>query len=206
MDRRERSATLDTAILAALIGHQASVWTAMPGIVQEYNASKATCSVQPAIQGLLRDKDGFESWVKMPLLVDCPVVFPSGGGFSLTFPIAAGDECLVVFASRCIDAWWQSGGVQPQADLRMHDLSDGFVIVGPRSQANRISNPSTTDVVLRNAAGTTSVSIKSSGEVDITSPTRLSINAPSVRINGLELVGHRHSGGTISGNTGPQLP
>ena len=31
------------------------------------------------------------------------MVFPGGGGFALTFPVAAGDECLVVFASRCID-------------------------------------------------------------------------------------------------------
>lgn len=205
MDRRERSATLDTAVLAALMGHQAGIWTALPGIVLSYDAAKGTCEIQPAIKALIRNEVGVESWVNLPPLVDCPVVFPSGGGFVLTFPINPGDEALVVFASRCIDAWWQSGGVQVQAELRMHDLSDGFVLVGPRSQAKRITGASSSAVELRNEANTTSVSIKPNGDVAIKSPTKLEITAPSVMINGKELVGHRHTGGTISGNTGPQI-
>ena len=68
-----------------------------------------------------------------------PVVFPGGGGFALTFPVAAGDECLVVFASRCIDAWWQSGGVGEPMEPRMHDLSDGFALIGVRSQPAHVS-------------------------------------------------------------------
>ena len=58
----------------------------------------------------------------------------------MTFPIKTGDECLVVFACRAIDVWWQSGGVQPPAETRMHDLSDGFVIpVGVRLNASGVS-------------------------------------------------------------------
>lgn len=206
MDRRERAADLNIALLAAIEGERATVWTAMPCIVQSYDAAKGTCSVQPAIKALVRDQAGTESWVSLPLLVDCPVIFPGGGGYVLTFPITAGDECLVIFASRCIDAWWQSGGVQIQADIRMHDLSDGFVIVGPRSQARPISSPSTTDVVLRNAADTTSVSLSPNGDLTLKSPTKLAINAPSVMINGLELIGHRHSGvDTGGGISGPQV-
>ena len=46
-----------------------------------------------------------------------------------------GDECLVIFSERCIDAWWALGGVQPLAELRAHDYSDGFAILGVRSRA-----------------------------------------------------------------------
>ena len=67
----------------------------------------------------------------------------------MTFPIKSGDECLVVFACRAIDVWWQSGGVQPPAETRMHDLSDGFVIPGPWSQAQRISGVSTSRMEIR---------------------------------------------------------
>jgi hypothetical protein len=93
--------------------------------------------------------------VNLPLLINVPIVFPASGGFLLTLPLAAGDEVLVVFASRCIDSWWQSGGVGRPMEARMHDLSDGFAIPGPRSQAKLPGAAvSTTKAQLRNNAGT----------------------------------------------------
>lgn len=130
-------------------GRAAMLWTALPGIVQSFDAEAMTCEVQPAIQGKQRDEDGSIKLVNLPLLLDCPVVFPHAGGCSMTFPIKPGDECLVVFACRAIDLWWQSGGVQPPAETRMHDLSDGFVIPGPYSQPKVISAVSTDYVELR---------------------------------------------------------
>ncbi|MFW8450019.1 Gp138 family membrane-puncturing spike protein, partial [Klebsiella pneumoniae] len=73
-----------------------------------------------------KDESGAQVSVNLPLLVDVPVVFPRGGGCTLTFPVKPGDECLVIFADRCIDFWWQSGGIQEPVDERMHDLSDAF--------------------------------------------------------------------------------
>lgn len=169
MDRRERLGDLDTTLLAAMAGHQASVWTAMPGIIKDYDATKMTASVQPAIQAQVRNQDGSFSWVNIPLLVDCPVMFPNGGGYSLTFPIEAGDECLVVFASRCIDAWWQMGasnGPQVQSDLRMHDLSDGFVLPGPRSQPRKLSPaPATDGIELRSDDRSSYLKIDDAGKL-----------------------------------------
>ena len=135
MDRRERleGYGLSEAVLAAMSSHQAGMWTALPGIVQSVNLTAMTVEVEPTVQALLTAADGTETWTNIPVLPDVPICFPGGGGFTLTFPVAVGDECLVVFSSRCIDAWWQSGGVQPQAELRMHDLSDAFAIIGPRS-------------------------------------------------------------------------
>ena len=129
------------------------VWTALPGIIQKFDAGALTCEVQPAIKGRVTQEDGSIQLVNMPLLLDCPVVFPHGGGCTLTFPIKAGDECLVVFASRGIDYWWQLGGIQPPPEARMHDLSDGFVIPGPWSQAQKISGVSTSAVQLRSDDG-----------------------------------------------------
>ena len=100
--------------------------------------------------------DGSEKDVALPLLLDCPIMFQGGGGFIGTFPIGVGDEALVVFASRCIDSWWQSGGIQTQAELRMHDLSDGFAFIGPKSQPNVISGGfSTTSAQIRSTDGQT---------------------------------------------------
>lgn len=159
MDRRERFNDMPTALLAALQGWQSGMWTALPCIVQSFNAAAMTIVARSAIRGVVRNPQGSEYELEMPLLLDVPVIFPSGGGFTLTFPITEGDECLVVFASRCIDSWWQLSGVQGQAEFRMHDLSDGFAFVGPRSQPRAVSGISTTAVQLRTDTGETFVEV-----------------------------------------------
>lgn len=143
------NAMLDQAMTARL----SCLWTALPGIIQNFDPVAMTCQVQPAIQGKVRSEDGSIALVNLPMLLDCPVVFPHGGGCSLTFPVKVGDECLVVFSSRAIDLWWQSGGVQPPVEMRMHDLSDGFVLVGPYSQTKVLSAVSTDSVQLRSDDG-----------------------------------------------------
>lgn len=124
-------------------------YVAMPGIVQSFDAEALTVVVQPAIQGKQMLEDGTTRAVNLPLLQDVPVVFPHAGGCSLTFPVKQGDECLVIFADRCIDAWWQLGGVQPQLCGRYHSLSDGFAILGVWSQVTKIKAVSTDRVELR---------------------------------------------------------
>ena len=215
MDRRERFEDPQVAVMTALHGLQAEVWTALPGIIQSFDPTTMTCQVQIAIRAKIgqpafntytspskiNDPSGTFCWDQLPMLVDCPVVFPSGGGCSLTFPILNGDECLVIFASRCIDAWWQAGGIQNQAHLRMHDLSDGFVIPGPRSVPRVIQNISTSSVQLRTDDGQAHVEINASnhnigvvtsgnlgatvgGTMTANVTGAASITAPTIALNG----------------------
>ncbi|MBG6243294.1 MAG: translation initiation factor IF-2 [Candidatus Symbiopectobacterium sp. Dall1.0] len=153
---------------------------AMTGIIQSFDAEAVTCMVQPAIMGVISDQNGGTQSVALPLLVDVPVVFPRGGGVTLTFPVAAGDECLVVFADRCIDFWWQNGGVQESVDPRQHDLSDAFAMVGPQSQAQKISNVSAKTAQLRSDDGSTyfdldpatqTIKIVAPGGLEVITPT-----------------------------------
>lgn len=185
MDQRERAGDPYEAIRAALDGRQTTIWTALPGIVQSFDPVAQTCVVQPSIQGRVATKSGQASYVNMPLLLDCPVVFPGGGGVTLTFPLKEGDEVLVVFSSRCMDAWWQQGGVQPPLEARMHDLSDGFVIPNVRSQARRLGNVSTTHAQLRSDDGNTYVDLDPTGHA-------VKIKATSITLDGDV---------TITGNT-----
>ena len=121
MDRSERQNDPIESHRLAQEGHQAQMWTALPGIVTGFDPVAMTVSVQPAVQGSVKDETGNSKNVQMPLLVDVPVVFPCGGGFSLTYPIRVGDEVLVVFASRCIDGWWQGG-----QDIRGQPVGKGM--------------------------------------------------------------------------------
>jgi hypothetical protein len=57
------------------------------------------------------------------IIADVPVAFYRGGGYSVTIPMQQGDECLLIFADGCIDAWFQSGGQQSKIDGRRHALS-----------------------------------------------------------------------------------
>jgi hypothetical protein len=197
---------------------QSELWTAMPGIVNSVNHAQVTCTVQPATRSLVTGLDGTQKWVDLPLLLDVPIVFPSAGGFTLTLPIAAGDEVLVVFSSRCIDAWWQSGGHQNiQAELRMHDLSDGFAIPGPRSLANPLASFSSTTCRLQKVDGTAYLEITPAGAINIVAPGGVNITGPVVASSTIQATGdvhgagkslatHVHSGVSTGGSdTGPPV-
>lgn len=184
MDQRERSESLEDVFRVAIKGALAGVWTALPGMIESFDASLQTASVQPTIQAQIRKPTGETKLTNLPLLLDCPVHFPGGGDTVFTFPVRQGDECLVVFSSRCIDSWWQSGGVQPPATLRMHNLSDGFAIVGFRSKPRKVTGFSTTAAQLRSLDGATLVEMNPTAQtLVLTAPGGATINADTT-ING----------------------
>lgn len=154
---------------------------AAPGIIQSFDPAEQTATVRLAIREKVR-LDGDERWTEIPLLLDVPIVVPRAGGYCLTLPIQPGDECLVVFGDMCIDAWWQSGGVQNQIDCRRHDLSDGFAIVGCWSQPRVVPNYSTATAQLRNNAGDAYVEISGSN-INIVASGTVNIKGGTVRIN-----------------------
>lgn len=167
------------------------LFVGLPCIVQSFNPDAVTVEAQPAIKWTVTE-NGEQKTVPLPLLVDVPVIFPRGGGATLTFPVKPGDECFVVFADRCIDYWWQSGGVQEAVDPRKHNLSDGFAWVGPMSQAAKISNISTSAVQLRSDDGSTYFQLSPGDrKIKIVAPGGFEVIAPKsefseqVVVNGL---------------------
>jgi Phage protein Gp138 N-terminal domain len=190
MNRRERINDPLDAIKAAMGGHQAGVWTALPGIVQSFDAVTMTAEVQPAVQGTQIAKDGSQKNINYPLLLDVPVVLMGAGGVTLTVPVKAMDEGLLVFSSRAIDAWHQSGGVQPQAEQRLHDMSDGFIIVGLRSAPRALANYNTTCAELRDDPGQTFIRLDPTAQaITITAPGGLFINAKVTQVGDTDQTG-----------------
>jgi hypothetical protein len=207
-DAREYFADHEEALKAMQHGDQATIWTSFPGIIESFDPNKVTASVQPAIQAKRQSMDGTFTMVDIPVMQDVPVVFERGGGFILTFPVAKGDECIVWISSRCIDSWWQSGGVQPPAHPRMHDLSDGFCKVGPSSQAHLPGAVSTTSVQLRQVGGPALLDISAAGFAftgNVTVKGSLTTTLDVVA-NGVSLENHLHSNAGGSGNSGPPVP
>jgi hypothetical protein len=236
MDQRERYMDDAEVFRIAMEAWQTRMWTALPGVIKQFPAASGTghmiADVQPTINGRVRTKGGVFQSVQMPLLLDCPILWQGGGGMTLTFPIKAGDECLVVFSSRCIDSWWQQGFVPGAAGMPVNgkqpmdppDLSDGFALVGVRSlprsyliDANQVSlqnddgsffwkmNP-TTKAVSATASGgfnLNGVTIDSSGNLN--SPATITATTDVVG-GGKSLKSHIHSGVATGGeDTGPPV-
>jgi len=120
------SGTLSDAMRAAIESRLATLHTALPGKVVEYDPAKQKASVQPVIKKRYRD-DTIESF---PVIESVPVVFPRSGGGSLTFPVTPGDIVLLVFAERSLDKWLELGGEQEPNDFGKFQLSDAIAIPG----------------------------------------------------------------------------
>ena len=204
MRREELLNDPEEAFRLGLEGNRAGLWTALPGTVTAVDLDTQTVSVQPAVQARITEPGGASRLADLPLLVDVPIVWPRGGGFALTFPVQPGDEVLVVFAARCIDAWWQSGGSAAPAEDRMHDLSDGFAILGPTSQPRKLGGVDGQKVQLRNEDGSTFVEIGPSGIVAVTATAEIRLKAPIVRIESPAISLNGVAWGThIHGSTPP---
>ncbi|HEY1847068.1 MAG TPA: Gp138 family membrane-puncturing spike protein [Buttiauxella sp.] len=186
---------------------------ALPGIIQSFDPETVTCAVAPAIKGARTESDGSVNSVSYPLLVDVPVIFPRGGGCTLTFPVAAGDECLLIFADRAIDFWWQSGSTQEPVNTRQHSLSDAFVIPGPQSQVKKISGISTTAAQLRSDDGAAFVEVAAAHDITLTTPGKLTaqadggteITSPTIVLNGAVTINGSLNQGKGSAGGGASL-
>lgn len=144
----EQKTIIDPTLADVLVNFKQDIFATMNcvkiGKIASFNVTKKTAQIQILFKRVLPDG----STQSLPLLVDCPVLTPQGGGGALQFPIAAGDQCLVLFSDRRIDEWLQNGAEAAPGDGRMHDLSDGIAIVGLNAIGNALPAYPTNKVVL----------------------------------------------------------
>ncbi len=105
------------------------------GIIDSFDAATQKASVRIAVLRVVPTGQ-----IAYPLLTDCPVYFPRGGDAYMTFPVSAGDPCLVLFNDRDLDNWFTTGNVVAPNSQRAHSLSDGLVLVGIRNLATPAPN------------------------------------------------------------------
>ena len=162
-DKSPNLATLAENIKRGIDNRLKDVHTSMPGIVVSFNATNQTASVQPAIKRIFvsEDIDGKEilAPADLPVLINVPVQYPRGGGYSMTFPVTKGDECLLVFCERSIDNWFRTGEVKEPLHKRFHNLSDATVFVGLSSQNNTVPNYNTSEVEIKKDDGSAIITI-----------------------------------------------
>src|SRR5580700_198846 len=207
---------------------------ALPAIVVSFDAATQNVTVQPAIKESLLNSL-VPTPQSLPQLANVPVIYPRGGGFSVTFPLVEGDEGVIVFQDIAIDSWWQSGGTNNvEVERRRHDLADAVFIPGGCSQPRKLSGYSASALEIRSDDGNTLIEV-SSGLIEITpdggttqvvavpgtvkmtpdggtsliqiTPGEINLTAATVYINGFSYALHTHSGVTAGGvDTGPVVP
>lgn len=144
-----------------------SIYTAMPAAITEVHEleDNQVISVNPLIKK--QSEDGVV--VDLPEVLDVPVVFPAGGGGLLSFPLAVGDQVLLVFSMRSISEYLEAAEGQndrPYAPEtgRNHHLTDAIAIPCMFGKNNNLS-PNPDHVELKFAGS--SVKLKDDGDVTV---------------------------------------
>ena len=184
MDLRELFNDEIETIRSAMDARLSKVRTCVVGVVQAFDSVNLTVDVQAATMGIRQLPNNKASYEPLTLLSKVPVFCYRGGNALITMPVAVGDECLVVFSDRDTDTWWGTGGVNNVPfENRMHDLSDGFAIIGVFSKPNLPGSYSTTSIQVRSADGNTVVDLNPNSSKVTIKATTLEVDSTTVNVN-----------------------
>jgi hypothetical protein len=131
---------LEDVVASAMDASLASVWTAMPAVIESYDANLQRANLQIVVKSGSVGEDGERITETIAVNNSVPVIHIGGSGFRSYFPPARGDTALLVFASRSIGAWLAKGGIVDTGQDHHHDLSDAIAIVGLRDFAHSLKN------------------------------------------------------------------
>lgn len=139
--------SLAEVLRRALDARLLDVHVSLPARVVSYSASSQTATVRPMIPRVLRDSAGERVVEELPLIPNVPICFPRGGGFFCSFPLAAGDAVMLVFAERSLDRWRSTGEVVDPADTRTHSLAGAWAYPGGFPSGDELDDASATKMV-----------------------------------------------------------
>ncbi len=141
--------TMVDALTAAQGELQTRIRTVVPCVVVSYNALTQSASVQPAPSNRRTQGDP-EPLTPIP---DAPVVFPAGGGWSMSWPLAPGDAVLAMCSDRGISRWRAQGTPFVPGSRRMHAIADAFVWPGGGPAPTPDGTPSAANMRIEGPGG-----------------------------------------------------
>lgn len=135
----EKAEELYDVINYALTFALANIHTTVVCKVTE--VGEKTISCQPVINRVQNEESK-----PLPEFIEVPPIFMNGGSSYEAWPITVGDYCLLFISERCYDAWYFGNDFVKPVEMRMHDYSDGFALIGIKNEAGAIAIP---DVITR---------------------------------------------------------
>jgi hypothetical protein len=150
----------------------------LPAKVISYDRSTNVATVQPMIMKVKTDGTTIAS----NTIALVPVLSLGGGGFHISFPLAAGSLGWIYAADRDMSLFQQTLSMQPPNTTRCHKFSDSMFI--PDVFYKYTINASDSEaMVIQSVDGTTRISI-SEGEVNIFAPTSVTVTTPTATFTG----------------------
>lgn len=168
--------SLTDAIRNAILYQLNNTHTALPAKIVSYEFKTKKAQVQPLINK--KYTDGTNE--PLPILNNVPVLFPFAGGASITFPVNAGDYCLLIFCERSLDNFLSTGQQSTPTDPRKFDLSDGVAIMGLLPFTENSPVASNNELLI--AYGGSEIKITSNGDVTIKTANKVAIGNMSVEV------------------------
>ena len=126
--------------------------------------------------------------VKKPTIYTVPLVFPSGGGGVLSFPIQVGDPVLLMFTKEDNDGYLAGNGSEVPKTNRKFSYNDAIAIPCVYPFQNNLQ-PSKDDVELKFKSSSIkidkdgNVAVSSVGKVTIEAASEVDINVTTVNLN-----------------------
>ena len=196
LDMAQTSNEVKTIIKGWMNSRVSNIHTAMPGRIVSYNPSTNRASVQP--NGNYKSEDGRN--IRYPIIHNVPIQFPmgQGGTAGITFPINAGDGCLLVFSETQNDDFL-GGNKGDSPDVRRHSLNDAIAIPGVYAGAAPSNVAHAGDVCL--FQGGSMVRLNGGEFSGSVGGTTFTFGGGDLVVNGLSLVNHTHTG--VHGETSP---
>ena len=162
-------------------------YTALPGVVLRVinSGGQQLLDVQPCVS--LRNRDG--TVTQQAPILNVPYQQPASSVGGTVFPVAVGDNVLLVFQMRGIDTWkYGQGGLSAPSDYRMFSNQDCVAIpcISPVSKTPSMKNKHSGDYEIGDTLvfnGGTEIILKANGTTVVNSPSKVIVNSPNVEIN-----------------------
>ncbi|MDR3488816.1 MAG: Gp138 family membrane-puncturing spike protein [Bradyrhizobium sp.] len=142
MDVREYINDPEEHIRSLVAGLMKSAWTMMPASVSENSADGHVATAIPQIKRQITNPDGSVTYEDHPPHPDLPIHHLGGGPVVTTHPTLKGDTGVILYSSRAIDSWFNSGGSQQPMEDRLHSLADGVFLSGIRATPDKLQQVS----------------------------------------------------------------
>jgi len=102
-----------------------NLYISVPGIIDSYDSAAKRAVVHPAIN--IQKTDG--ETILQESIVNVPVVWPSGGGFTLISPLPKGEPVTIFFSQRGITKFKEVFSVSDPG-IGIFDKDDAYILAG----------------------------------------------------------------------------
>lgn len=133
--------TLAEVIRDAIEARVRGIYTATVAKIVKVYPKDQTVDVELVMlepMNVLNDKD--IEHIEHPVIMDLPIAYPRGGGFSIFMPPQIGDHVLVIFTHESIAQWRETGAKSVPGDLRRHYLSHAVAYLGIGPQTDLLTD------------------------------------------------------------------